>query len=285
MNHKLKIAALLPLCATLLACGGGGTHAGASTSSLTPAPAFKPSGSQRLADGIWFGTNADGKPAFALLHGQNNDAETEFYFADGVGEDNYLGTYSGFLKLNDGDIGGASVVAPLHFVHAVMSGHADAANTLSATFDLADRYVAGAPYGSYAMTYSADNNRPASLAEVRGNYSPTARTLPGYQGYDTATTPRLSIDAQGKVIGKLLGCNLDGYIRVLDPSKNIYRFSVTAKSDTPGMGCVQGDASESLDLNGFAALVTLPHDKVRSLIFAASGGSNLRMLAGAVPKQ
>lgn len=287
MKKAMQFAAVLPLCAALFGCGGGSAAdsqrpADAGSSALS-ATEFHASGSQRLADGAWVGTDRDGKPAFALVS-QYDSTRNQFFLATGVGIDNYTGLYSGYLQLHDGDIGGATVLGLSDILDLGLRGHVDAANTFSSEIFASGT---GGVLAKYALSYSADNARPADLKQLAGNYSPLARSNPGETKFDATGAQRLSIDGNGRLRGHIPFCELDGYVRSM-AAGNLYQLFLTATPESAAHSCLTFDASgEPISLSGLASLVTLPNDKVASLLFATSGfrGGKVQMLSGAIPKQ
>ncbi|MBV6322428.1 hypothetical protein [Duganella violaceipulchra] len=284
VKNTLKFTALLPIYATLFSCGGGGPatpRVDQTTVEHVPVRA----GSQRAADGVWFGSNGQGSPAFALVAplGMWTDY-TQFFFADNAGADSYLATYSGYLTLNNNAIESTNVIDLNGILCHGMRGYADASNTLSSEFYIR-RNSTATTMSKYRLTYSVENNRPPRLDDLHGNYSRKARTLPGYGAYDTSTAPRLAIDSKGGLVGELRGCILHGDLNIMDPEKNLYSLNLYAKPDIGGICAVGAD---EVNLTGLASLVTLPNDNVQSLIFSTNGvgrGGKTLMLAGSVPKQ
>jgi len=284
MNNTLKIAAALPLCAALAACGGGGAGAQGQTGHKTDlSQGFSEAGSQRLADGVWLGKDALGKDAFALIAEDalpHRKSRTQFFIAVSSGQDNYAPFFSGDLKLQNGVIGGATVFDTFGTAELGMRGRVDAANSLSG-----EVLLGGAGTSSkYDFTYSRDYNSPSDLSKLVGYYSEAARYTKGIEVQISSTATSLKIDSFGVLTGSIRGCKVNGMFTLRDNTKNLYDLTLNSQPNTDH--CATG--KQNVVLNGLATLTRLPYDRYQSLVFAAKStipGSESVMLAGSTPKQ
>jgi hypothetical protein len=312
MKNTFKLAAALPLCAALFGCGGGGGSGSSDGPAITVDPgkvdtpqvdpgktnptttdptqvarSETPAGSAGSADGIWVGVDKKtGAGAFALVSAISvPDARYAFYVGFDTGTTGYVSPYSGAMTVKDRLLEDADVNARENILVTYMHGRIDAAHTMIAEFDWGDPTY---PQNEYALTYSSESLKPSGLDQLQGSYAGAAPA--GQSG----AAPSITIDAQGKLVGHLSGCELEGTVDVQDATRNMYTLRLNVTPVGNSTACLgknarvhPGDAmSGTAHLSGIAALVTLPNNTAPSLILGARSYDNSEaMFAEALQKQ
>jgi len=242
-------------------------------------------GSQRLADGVWFGnemyTNGAADPftrAFALVASMGKDQPTQIYIASQY-PDAYAARNSGKITLSQGAITGSDILDVNHASEPFsLGGNAVAANTLTATL-----FKDKTEFYKYQFNYSADYQNAAGLDKLQGTYEATTTTF---------SHGSVKVDAQGKLTGEVRDCEISGQISLLD-DHNMYRIALHVKPTRDGFTCLglgtgPRDITGEVDMTGLATLATLPNESTPSLLFAASAtqaGGKFAMLASAMAKK
>jgi len=239
---------------------------------------------QGIAEGLWVGSDDQGRPAFGLMTSFKHGKEMQYFFATRNGAGHYLPAYSGLMTLSHGTSGSGAGYGPHGLSTRGMYSERDAANTLSSRFFNAG---SGAIEARYTLHYSIDNDVLPGLEQLQGRYARVVR-LAGDDGQATsAIAARLAIDKRGVLDGHVPGCALNGYVAIQGPTRNLYRLSLTVRPESPHHNCLDFDnPGDSITLNGLASLAILPGETVPSLVFATNGyraGYPL-MLSGAIPK-
>ncbi|MBV6322482.1 hypothetical protein [Duganella violaceipulchra] len=295
MQNAVRVAAILPVCAVLLGCGAGGDdnkavgYAGPDEIAQTMRQTAPQSGPQRLADGVWLGTDADGRPAFALVSGQNavKDEDRQlFYLAVGTGTGNYVPTHTGFATSKNGDIWADHIMAFTDLVHLGVRGHVSISSKLNSEIYFHDT---SATMTKYILSYSNENYRISGFDKLQGNYSNAAQTPHGRPACRRCGTQFVKIDQHGSLAGRIAGCSLNGTLSVIDRGRNLYRLNLNVKSDSAASSCLVGSrTTDEVHLTGLAALAPLQDGPAPRLVFSTATslpGGAMAMVAGAIPKQ
>lgn len=310
MKNSLKVVSLAPLCLALFACGGGGGGNSSSpsvpvqtgqpgpatghvtnpvTDPATTDPAItdptkkpidpaKPAAAQRVADGVWLGTNSLGSSAVALTH-DIGDQVVQMFFVDRPSAGKEVAKFYSVAKFDNGAFKPGFVDEYRNQgLSKRMEGGVTADNVLSSGFHFP---TIPTPEVSYKLSYSNNSDHPVSLDQLKGWYS------------SSAGAPNFHVDEKGLFSGELNGCAVSGKLKMPDPAKNLYMAVMYAKRADANANCqLNYDLKNEVLLVGLASLVTLPNEKTPSLVLATSTSASSasldnqgKLLGGVLTKQ